>query len=91
MTAIKTNSVIAVIAATAAATFSPEAAVADSHCVRAGASATAITGEVATVLAKEALYQSNTFNGRKGKGAVDVSCKYQGVVTTCWARQKACK
>lgn len=86
-----TGKTITAAAIASVISFAALPASADSHCVRAGASATAITNEVATVLAKEALYQSNAFNGRKGKGAVDVSCKYEGVVTTCWARQKACK
>jgi hypothetical protein len=66
-------------------------AFAHNHCVRAGASATAVTSGLATVLAKEALYQSNMFAGRKRKGPVSVSCKYLGVVTKCTARQVACK
>ena len=66
-------------------------AFAHSHCVRAGASATAVTSALATALAKESLYQSNMFAGRKGKGPVAVSCKYLGVVTKCKARQVACK
>jgi hypothetical protein len=64
---------------------------ADDHCVRAGASATAVTKEIAGALAKEALYQSNMFAGRKARGAAKVSCKYVGIVTTCTARQVACK
>jgi hypothetical protein len=63
---------------------------ASAACVRAGASATAVTSELATVLAKEALYNSNMFAGRKGRGAVNVKCNYIGVVTTCKARQVAC-
>ena len=61
------------------------------HCVRAGGSATAVTKEIAGALAKEALYQSNMFAGRKARGAAKVSCKYVGIVTTCTARQVACK
>ncbi len=82
---------IAVIAAAAAGVAASAPASAGHHCVRAGASATAITSEVATALAKEALYQSNTFAGRKARGPVNVSCKYVGIVTTCRARQVACK
>lgn len=61
------------------------------HCVRAGASATAITKDVATVLAKETLYQSNMMAGRSARGPASVSCQYLGVVTKCTARQVACK
>lgn len=64
---------------------------ASAGCVRAGASATAVTSELATVLAKEALYSSNMFAGRKAKGPVSVKCDYVGIVTTCKARQVACK
>ena len=60
-------------------------------CVRAAASATAITKEAATLLAKEGLYQSNVMAGRTGRGAPSVSCKYEGIVTTCRATQAACK
>ncbi len=63
---------------------------ASAGCVRAGASATAVTSELATVLAKEGLYNSNMFAGRKGRGAVSVTCNYIGVLTTCKARQVAC-
>jgi hypothetical protein len=63
---------------------------ASAGCVRAGASATAVTSELATVLAKEALYNSDMFAGRKARGAVSVKCDYIGVVTTCKARQVAC-
>lgn len=70
---------------------SATAANAHSHCVRAGGSATAITKEVATLLAKESLYQSNMMAGRKGRGAPTVTCKYEGIVTTCRARQVSCK
>ncbi len=61
------------------------------HCVRAGGSATAVTSELAKSLAKESLYQSNLWAGRKGRGKISVSCKYLGVVTKCTARQVACK
>jgi hypothetical protein len=64
---------------------------ASAGCVRAGASATAVTSELATILAKEALYNSNVFAGRKARGPVSVKCNYIGVVTTCKARQVACK
>ncbi len=64
---------------------------AGSHCARVGVNATAVTKEVSTVIAKEGLYQSIAFSGRKGRGSVSVKCKYVGVLTTCTARQIACK
>lgn len=82
---------MAAVAAVGVVAFASAPAFAGSHCVRAGASATAVTKEVAGVLAKEALYQSNAFAGRKARGAPKVSCKYVGIVTTCTARQVACK
>lgn len=66
-------------------------ATAGGHCVRAGASASAITKEVATALAKETLYQSNMMAGRKARGAASVNCQYLGVLTKCTVRQAACK
>lgn len=79
MAAIVATGIIAVAATPASA-----------GCVRAGASATAVTSELATLLAKEALYNSNVFAGRKARGAVSVKCDYIGVLTTCKARQVAC-
>lgn len=85
------SKLIGVTAALGAMAFLSVPAMAGHHCVRAGASATAVTSEIAGALAKESLYQSNMFAGRKGRGAVKVSCKYVGIVTTCTARQVACK
>lgn len=86
MKSICTAAAITVTCALAAAPAS-----AGTHCVRAGGSATAITKEVATLLAKESLYQSNMMAGRKGRGTPTVTCKYEGIVTTCRARQVSCK
>jgi hypothetical protein len=85
------SKIITVIALTGSLLAAAAPASAHGHCVRAGASATAVTSDLSTVLAKEALYQSNMFAGRKGKGHVSVSCNYLGVVTKCTARQVACK
>ena len=85
------SKVIAVIGMAGSLLATAAPAFAHNHCVRSGASATAVTSDLATVLAKEALYQSNMFAGRKGKGPVSVSCKYLGVVTKCTARRGACK
>lgn len=83
--------VMGAITAAGALVIASAPASADDHCVRAGASATAVTKEIAGALAKEALYQSNMFAGRKARGAAKVTCKYVGIVTTCTARQVACK
>ena len=74
----------------ATGTIAVAATPASAGCVRAGASATAVTSELATLLAKEALYNSNVFAGRNARGAVSVKCDYIGVLTTCKARQVAC-
>lgn len=67
------------------------AAQAGHHCVRVSAGAAAITKDVATLLAKEAVYQTIMLDGRTAKGSADVSCKYVGILTDCTARQAACK
>jgi hypothetical protein len=85
------SKMIAVAAVAGGIALASAPAFAGHHCVRAGASATAVTSEIAGALAKEALYQSNAFAGRKARGAAKVSCKYVGIVTTCTARQVACK
>ncbi len=85
----KSLSVCAAIAAGVA--FSATAATATTHCVRVITSATAITKDAATALAREGLYQSNMWAGRKARGAVTVHCNYVGVVTTCKASQVGCK
>lgn len=89
MTMIKALGISAAL--TAGLLLAAGSANAGSHCVRAGASAVGVTKEMTTLLAKEGLYQSNLLAGRKGRGAVNVTCKYEGVVTTCTARQVACK
>ncbi len=82
---------LAGVAATAAVLAFATAPASAGSCVRAGASATAVTSELAGALAKEALYQSNAEAGRRARGQAQVSCKYIGILTTCTARQVACK
>ncbi len=60
-------------------------------CVKASASATAITSPVAGELARIALSSSLATSGLKGRGAVKVKCKYEFVLSTCTASQRACK
>jgi hypothetical protein len=74
-----------------ASAFAAVPASAGHHCVRLSAGAVGITKDVATLLAKEAVYQSIVLQGRTARGAADVSCKYVGIVTDCTARQAACK
>jgi hypothetical protein len=87
MTLRNAVTVTAVLAVAAAFTGPAHA---DSHCKNASAGAVAITKEGATVLAKEALYQLNIIDGRKGSGPVSVSCKWEALAS-CTATQKVCK
>lgn len=88
---MKLHSVALTLAAAATAGLAMSAPATAGSCVRAAASATAITKEAATLLAKEGVYQSNMMAGRSGRGAASVTCKYEGIVTTCRATQVACK
>lgn len=60
-------------------------------CVNASAKATMLTTPVATELAKWTLANSLSSKGLKGRGKIGVSCKYELVLSTCTASQKACK
>ena len=62
-----------------------------SDCVRTGVSAVAVTKELSSMLATESLKATMALEGRSGRGATSVSCKYVGIVTDCTARQVACK
>lgn len=78
-------------AAIAAATLSLGIAPANAKCMGVGGQGTAITNELATINAKDSLALALAASGAKAKGKVKVSCKYDMVVSTCTARQKACK
>lgn len=78
-------------AAIAAAAVIVSVAPASAKCKRAGGEGTAITNELATLNAKDALAQSIAASGAKAKGKVTVSCKYDLVISTCKATQKICK
>ena len=60
-------------------------------CVKASAQATMLTTPVATQMAKWSLASSLSSKGLKGKGKVGVKCKYELVLSTCTATQRACK
>lgn len=79
------------IAAFAVATLSLGIAPASAKCMNVGGQGTAITNELATINAKDSLGLALAASGAKAKGKVKVSCKYDMVVSTCTARQKACK
>jgi hypothetical protein len=64
---------------------------AEAKCIRAAGEATAITHELATELAKVALNSSISSWGGKAAGKTSTSCKYDFVLSTCKANQRACK
>lgn len=79
------------VAAIAAAAIAAGVAPVSAKCMRAAGEGTAVTNELATINAKDALAQSLAASGAHGKGKVKVSCKYDLVVSTCKASQRACK
>lgn len=80
--------VVGVVAASYGAVTTPAYA---AKCVRASAQATMLTTPVATQVAKWSLASSLSSKGLKGKGKVGVKCKYEFVLSTCTATQRACK
>lgn len=79
------------IATVAAAALGLSIVPASAKCMRIGGQGTAVTHELATMNAKDQLAQSIAASGAKAKGKVKVSCKYDLAVSTCVAKQKACK
>ena len=60
-------------------------------CVLAGGEGNGITPDVAKFMANAALNNSMTAAGLKPAGAVSYDCTYTLVVSTCTAKQRACK
>lgn len=60
-------------------------------CVKASAQATMLTTPLATQMAKWSLSSSLNSKGLKGRGKIGVKCKYELVLSTCTATQRACK
>jgi hypothetical protein len=80
------------IAAIAAAAMVPMALPSQAaKCSRMAAEGTAVTNALATENAKMALATAISGKGLKAKGSPAVSCKYVGIVSTCTAKQAACK
>ncbi len=77
----------ALVAALFAITGSAEAR----KCVMAGGKGTGITNQVAGYMAKSALQQSIRKSGMKARGKIKLKCKYEFVISTCTAKQRACK
>jgi hypothetical protein len=67
------------------------ASAAEAKCMKATGQATAITDELATALAKDALSASISTWGGKGAGKIRTSCKLELVFSTCNVQQRACK
>ena len=64
---------------------------ADAGCRRAGGEATMITKDLAVFMANAALKNSIADHGERPSGPVSLSCKDDGLTTTCHARRQACK
>ncbi len=90
---MKTLALVAMGAATAlaAATFAPATADAKAKCVMAGGTATGLTQDIAKTMATNALNQSIGSYGGKAAGKVAMKCDANMVMSTCTAKQRACK
>lgn len=87
---MKVLSAAALGAVFAVATLSPVTE-AEAKCVMAGGSATGLTQDIAKSLATMALNQSISSYGGKASGKVAMSCDANMVMSTCTAKQRACK
>ena len=66
-------------------------ALAKSSCVRAGGEATMITEDLAKFMAEAALKNSISGMGAKPVGKISMKCSAPTPLTSCTARQEACK
>jgi hypothetical protein len=64
---------------------------AQAGCRRAGGEATMITKDLAVFMANAALKNSIADHGERPSGPVSLTCKDDGLTTTCHARRQACK
>lgn len=89
---MKTSVLVAVGAGVviAAMAFTPVAE-AKSKCVMAGGTATGLTQDVAKFMATNALNQSIASYGGKASGKVAMTCDANMLLSTCTAKQRACK
>lgn len=60
-------------------------------CVLAGGQGTGVTNDVAKFMATAALNNSISGAGLKAAGQISYDCKYELVVSSCTAKQRACK
>lgn len=66
-------------------------AAAEAKCVLAGGEGTGVVQDFASFMAKAALKNSIAGMGATAKGTAKVVCKTDSLITTCTARQRACK
>ena len=66
------------------------AASADAACRRAGGLATMATTAIAQFMADAALKNALAAHNWKAAGPISMSCKDEGLMTTCVARRRAC-
>lgn len=66
-------------------------AAAEAKCVLAGGEGTGMLQDFASFMAKAALKNSISGMGATAQGQAKVSCKTDSLMTTCTARQRACK
>ena len=89
---MKTLSLVALGAAVVAvAALAPATADAKAKCVMAGGTATGLTQDVAKTLATAALNNSISSYGGKAAGKVAMKCDANVLMSTCTAKQRACK
>ena len=89
---MKTLSLVALGAAVVAvAALAPATADAKTKCVMAGGTATGLTQDVAKTLATAALNNSIGSYGGKAAGKVAMKCDANVLMSTCTAKQRACK
>jgi hypothetical protein len=90
---MKTTIRFALVAAGAALLMGSAATGSMAACVKAGGEGTGVTKDFATFMAEAALKNSISNAGMTGKGKVSTSCKpdMTMLLTTCTARQTACK
>ncbi len=79
------------VLATAVFAMSAPVSAAKKSCVLAGGDATMITGDLAKFMANAALGNSIKGMGATASGEVKMTCTGPNPLTTCQARQKACK
>ena len=73
------------------ALLAPTTADAKAKCIMAGGTATGLTQDISKTLATAALGQSINSFGGKAAGKIAMKCDANVVLSTCTAKQRACK